>query len=200
MANKDFTKEFESIYKKHIKREGADKLLEWLKGTDFFTAPASTKHHSNFAGGLVEHSVLTYQRFRKLLEQEYGAAFLAKDGMEESAAIIALLHDVCKTNYYKTEMRNVKENGAWVQKPVFVVDDQLPYGHGEKSVYMLGGFMRLNRDEAMAINWHMGAFDSRNSGFAGGQQLSSAFQKYPLALMFHVADLLTTYLDERIIK
>ena len=94
----------------------------------------------------------------------------------------------------KVEMRNVKENGEWVQKPYFTVDDSLPYGHGEKSVYMLSGFMKLTREEAMAINWHMGGFDLRVQ--AGSYDYSKAYNKYPLALMIHLADMQATFLDE----
>jgi len=191
---KNYAKEYEEIFNKHIKREGADKLLEYLKTTDFFTAPASTRFHGNFGGGLVEHCVRVYHRFRKMLEVEYGKEYLKKDGMEESIAIIALLHDVCKVNCYKTEMRNVKEDGAWVQKPYYAYQDSLPYGHGEKSVYMITAYMRLTRDEAMAINWHMGAFDSRAKD--SNSTLNTAFKQFPLALLFHTADMLTSYLDE----
>ena len=194
MLESDMDKtEFEEIFKKNIKREGADKLLEYLKTTDFFTAPASSKFHSNFQGGLVEHSVKVYKRFLKLVEQEFGADYVKREA--ESLAIIALLHDICKVNYYKIEMRNVKVDGAWVQKPYYAVDDPLPYGHGEKSVYMITGFMRLTRDEAMAINWHMGAFDARARE---NNLLNKAFHSHPLALLFHIADISATYFDEEV--
>jgi len=195
---KNYAKEFEEIFKKHVKREGADKILEYLKSTDFFTSPASTRFHGNFNGGLVEHCVRVYNRFRNLLENEFGKDYLKKDGIEESIAIIALLHDVCKVNCYKTEMRNVKEDGAWVQKPYYAYQDPLPYGHGEKSVYMITAYMRLTREEAMAINWHMGAFDARAKD--SNSTLNTAFHQYPLALLFHTADMLTSYLDEETIK
>ena len=197
--NEDFKQEFETIYNQHIKREGADKFLEFLKSTDFFKAPASTKFHSNFEGGLVEHSVKAYRRYVKIVESEYGADYLNKDGMMETLAIIALLHDVCKVNTYKIEQRNVKVDGAWVQKPFYAYDDPLPYGHGEKSVYMISGFMRLTREEAMAINWHMGAYDAREVGNKMYTS-SKAFALFPLAFLFHMADMMATYLDETIIK
>ena len=192
----DFRAEFEKIFTAHIKRDGADKLLEYIRTTDFYTAPASTKFHSNFTGGLVEHSVRVYERFTKMCELEFGADWIKKNA--ESVAIVALLHDLCKTGCYKTEMRNVKENGTWVQKPYFATDDQLPYGHGEKSVYMITAFMRLTREEAMAINWHMGAFDPRAKD--SYTILGKAFTMFPLALIFHTADYLASYLDERIEK
>ena len=85
-------------------------------------------------------------------------------------------------------------DGVWEQKPYYTTEDDLPYGHGEKSVYMISGFMRLTREEAMAINWHMGAFDQRVQG--GSYALSDAYYKFPVALLFHIADVQTTYLDE----
>lgn len=199
MAKKDYKREYEEIFIDKIKREGADKLLKYLKESDFFDAPASTRFHSNYAGGLVEHCVKVYHRFIKMLESEYGADYFKKNSdMVESAAIIALLHDVCKTGCYKVEERNVKTGNEWIKKPYYAYDDPLPYGHGEKSVYMISGFMKLSREEAMAINWHMGGYDARNN--IGSYVLSEAFQKFPLALVFHVADLMTSYLDEGITK
>ena len=193
-----YTKDrFIEIYKENINREGSDRLLEWLEKTDFFKAPASTKFHSNYEGGLCEHSLKVYYRYKKLIEQEFGEDY-QKIISDESIAIVALLHDLCKVNTYKTDYRNVKVDGAWVQQPYFSVVDDLPYGHGEKSVYMISGFMRLTREEAMAINWHMGAFDMRVKG--GSYNLSDAFYKFPTAFLFNVADMMSTYLDETIEK
>ena len=173
-----------------IKRDGIEALLAWLEASDFFTAPASTRFHLSEEGGLCAHSINVYERLVRLCEAEWG-----EDGFNrESVAIVGLFHDLCKTNIYKVEMRNVKENGEWVQKPYFTVDDSLPYGHGEKSVYMLSGFMKLTREEAMAINWHMGGFDLRVQ--AGSYDYSKAYNKYPLALMVHLADMQATFLDE----
>lgn len=192
---KDFIKEFTEIYTSKINRDGADKLLDWLLKSDFTTCPASTKFHSNHEGGLIEHSVKAYKRFVRNLVKEFGENW-QEHISEESAAIIGLLHDICKVGYYKQEMRNVKEDGVWVQKPYYAVDDKLPYGHGEKSVYIISGFMKLSREEAMAINWHMGGFDSRVQG--GSYSISSAFYEFPTALIFHLSDLEATYLDEQI--
>ncbi len=194
---KENKQKFVEIFKNNIKRDGADKLLEWLQKTDFFTAPASSKFHSNCEGGLCLHSLNVYERMKKLCIQEFGENYQDKIS-EESLAIITLLHDVCKINTYKQELRNVKVDGEWVQKPYFVVDEELPYGHGEKSVYILSGFIKLSREEAMAINWHMGGFDARVLG--GSYALSSAFYKYPIAVLLHMADFMATYLDEHIEK
>ncbi len=188
--------EFIKIFTENIKREGSTEFLEWLKKTDFFTAPASTKFHSAVEGGLCFHSLNTYKRFKQNIEVEYKKGFNKVE--EETIAIIALLHDLCKVNTYKVDYRNVKVNNEWTKQPFFAVNDTLPYGHGEKSVYMISGFMKLTREEALAINWHMGAFDGRVMG--GSYTLSTAYYQYPLCLLFHIADLQATYLDEEVAK
>lgn len=186
--------EFEQIYKENIKREGSQALFDWLVKSDFFTAPSSSKYHSAFKGGLCLHSVNCYKRFKNNIIAEYGEDY-QKVISDESIAIIALLHDLCKTNFYKEDFRNVKVDGVWEKQPCYTVDDQLPYGHGEKSVYMISGFMRLTREEAMAINWHMGGFDSRAQSY--GNSLRTAYYQFPACPLFHIADLQATYLDEK---
>lgn len=185
--------EFIKIFKDNIKREGADSLLEFLNSSDFFTAPASSKFHSNYSGGLVKHSLNVYNRFKGLIQKEFGENYFERVS-EESIAVMALLHDICKVNTYKEDFRNVKVDGEWVKVPCFTIDDSLPYGHGEKSVYMISGYMKLSREESMAINWHMGAFDSR--AINATYLLSGAYYKYPVALLLHIADIQATYLDE----
>lgn len=187
--------EFLKIFNENIKREGKDGLLDFLETSDFYKAPASSKFHSNYAGGLVQHSINVYKRFKNIIKNEFGENYLDKIS-EESIAVISLLHDICKVNTYKEDFRNVKIDGEWTKVPYFTVDDNLPYGHGEKSVYMISGFMKLTREESMAINWHMGAFDSRtiNASYI----LSNVYYKYPLALLFHIADIQATYLDETV--
>lgn len=182
--------EFLNIVSENIKRQGIDDFMKWLCSTDFFVAPASSKFHSAEPGGLCFHSLNVYKRLLTLAVNEWGEENVNK----ESIAIIALFHDICKCCYYKVEMRNVKEDGVWVQKPYYAVDDQLPYGHGEKSVYIINGYMRLTREEALAINWHMGGFDMRVQG--GDQQYSNAYYKYPICTLTHLADVMATYLDE----
>lgn len=190
---------FLEIYRKNITRPGADKLLAWLETTDFFTAPASTRFHLSRPGGLVDHSVHVYERLDNLVTDEegypgstFGEDFTISD---ETIAICGLLHDICKANFYTVEMRNRKnEQGQWEKYPFYVVDDQLPYGHGEKSVYIISGFMKLTREEAMAIRWHTGFSDTDFKG--GGFSVGNAFGKFPLAVLTHIADLQATYLDE----
>ncbi len=185
---------FLTLFKNNVSRDGADKLLEWLETTDFFTAPASTKFHSAVEGGLCAHSLNVYNRFLTLVKCEFGEDW-QKHISQESVTIIALLHDICKVNTYKVDYKNVKVDGVWTQQPYYMVDDQLPYGHGEKSVYIINGFLRLTREEAMAINWHMGGFDMRVRG--GSYSISDAYYKYPISVLFHIADLMATYLDEQ---
>ena len=189
---------FIQLYQAFVKRPGADKLLAWLETTDFFEAPASTRFHLSRPGGLVEHSVHVYERLRALFIAEKERADLCAgitSQEEETIAICGLLHDVCKANFYTVEMRNRKnEQGQWEKYPFYVVDDQLPYGHGEKSVYIISGFMKLTREEAMAIRWHMGFSDTDFKG--GGFSVGNAFGKFPLAVLTHIADLQATYLDE----
>ena len=132
-----------------------------------------------------------YKRLVKLVEQEYGDKSPFSD---ETLAICGLLHDVCKVNFYVVDYRNSKENGAWVKVPYYRVDEKFPYGHGEKSVFIITQYMRLSAEEAMAINWHMGGFDERVKG--GSYSLSEAMAKYKLVLLMHVADLQASYLDE----
>lgn len=174
MDNKDFVQ----IYEENIQREGADRLMEWLCKSDFFEAPASTQYHGNYRGGLCDHSVNVYRRLKELPGSE---AYT-----DETLAIVALLHDLCKVGTYEPWFRNVKNDatGVWEKKQCYRTNDSLPYGHGEKSVYIISGFMRLSREEAMAIRWHMGAYtDGVNV-----KQLNDAMAKYPLAMLLHHAD------------
>lgn len=190
---------FIETYRQTITREGADKLLEWICDTnasDFFTAPASTKFHMAKKGGLCRHSLNVYRRLKDRVESERTRDPDLLEGItDETIAITALLHDLCKVNLYRVELRNVKKDGVWEQVPYYAIDDTLPYGHGEKSVYMISGFMRLTREEAMAINWHMGGFDARVKG--GDYSLSNAFNRHPFAVLAHLADIEASYLDER---
>ncbi len=186
--------EFIEVFEKNITRDGNKELLKWLLSSDFFTAPASTKFHSAYEGGLAEHSLKVYNRFLKMIISEYGDNYTNVIS-NESIAIIGLLHDVCKVNCYKVDYRNVKdENGNWTKQPYYTFDEELPYGHGEKSVYIISSFVKLTREEAIAINWHMGGFDARVRN--GGASLSDAYYKFPIAAIFNSADTLSTYLDE----
>ena len=192
MTNKE---RFIDIFKSKIKREGADKLLAFLcsEGRDFFTAPASTRFHGNYEGGLCEHTLnvddcLCDILSRPKVREQYGIQY-----SEESIAIAALLHDVCKINFYSVSFRNQKNaEGRWESVPIYTIEDNLPYGHGEKSVYIVSGYMRLTRDEAFAIRYHMGfSADKDNHGNVG-----KAMEMFPLAFFLNCADTEAAYFLE----
>ncbi len=192
MTNKE---RFIDIFKSKIKREGADKLLAFLcsEGSDFFTAPASTRFHGNYEGGLCEHTLNVYDCLcdilsRPRVREQYGINY-----SEESIAIAALLHDICKVNFYSVSFRNQKNaEGRWESVPYYTIDDNLPYGHGEKSVYIVSGYMRLTRDEAFAIRYHMGfSADKDNHGNVG-----KAMEMFPLAFFLNCADTEAAYFLE----
>ncbi|MDL2293968.1 hydrolase [Ruminococcaceae bacterium OttesenSCG-928-D13] len=185
----DYKAEFISLYEKHIQRPGADKLLGWMQTTDFFTAPASTRFHGACEAGLVMHSV----NVANVLLSRFGDG----DYTAESLAVCGLLHDLCKANFYKPGFRNVKNDatGQWEKVPSYSVQDAFPYGHGEKSVYLIERMMRLKNEEAVAIRWHMGGFDDAVRG--GSYAISDAWRNYPLGVMLHIADLEASYLIEK---
>ncbi|MDL2219368.1 hydrolase [Ruminococcaceae bacterium OttesenSCG-928-O06] len=186
----NYAEEFTRLYNTHISRPGAEKLLSWLHGTDFFTAPASTRYHGACEAGLVMHSV----NVCNVLFARFGGE---EDLAPESLAICGLLHDLCKANFYKPGFRNVKDDatGEWNRVPTYTVQDAFPYGHGEKSVYLIERFMKLKTVEAVAIRWHMGGFDDAVRG--GSYAISEAWRMYPLGVMLHIADLEATYLLEK---
>lgn len=186
--------EFIEIYRENIRREGADKLLEYLMSpsSDFFTAPASTRYHGAYEGGLVEHSLNVYECLCDYLARERVQELYGIETSEETVAIVSLLHDICKMNFYKKSFRNVKdENGVWNKVPTYEIDDRLPYGHGEKSVYIVSGFMRLTREEAFAIRYHMGF-----SGNEEARDVGKAFEMFPLAFALSTADMEASYFLE----
>lgn len=192
------------MYRSFIKRVGSESLLDWLMSTDFFEAPASTKYHGNFPGGLAIHSLNVFERMRNNCVYEFGTECSGAEPFPkeklEPIAIVSLLHDVCKAEFYKQDFRNQKiysEHGtqfdkrgaySWESVPFYTVEEKFPFGHGEKSVFLINEHMRLTRDEALAIRFHMGDFTDRNTG--------KVYEMCPLALHLHIADLQATYLDE----
>ncbi|SDB47022.1 HD domain-containing protein [Ruminococcaceae bacterium FB2012] len=185
---------FTSIYKENITRPGSERLLEYLlsENSDFFTAPASTKYHSAFEGGLCQHSINVYECLKAYCERERVRCLYGLNISDESIAIVGLLHDICKINIYETSFRNAKnDQGVWEKVPYYAFNDNLPYGHGEKSVYIISGFMRLTREEAFAIRWHMGFSGEENKNTIG-----KALEMFPLALAVNIADMEATFLME----
>ena len=184
----DYKQMFIDEYKEKIQRRGSDRLLEWLLSTDFFTAPASTRFHAAYEGGLVEHSLNVY----RVMMQKH---FVEGEDDPESAAICTLLHDICKAGFYEVDFRNRKNDaGVWEKVPYYTINDRFPYGHGEKSVFLIERFMRLKNEEAVAIRWHMGGFD--DTAKAGSFAIAHAYEQYPLAVKLHLSDLEATYLCE----
>lgn len=182
---------FINIFSESITREGADKLLEYIcsKSSDFFTAPASAKYHNSYKSGLVEHSIAVFECLNDYLQRPRTKQIYNMDFTQETIAIVSLLHDVCKMNCYKPGTRNVKdEQGIWHSVPSYDYEDNLPYGHGEKSVYIISGYMKLTREEAFAIRYHMGF-----SGIEDNRTIGSVFEKFPLAFALSVADMEATY-------
>ena len=185
--------EFIELYQTHIHRDGAEGLLDYLENkSDFFTAPASAKYHGAYPGGLCDHSVNVYHCLADYLSRPRVQELYGLEYSQETIAIVSLLHDVCKVGCYKAGSRNVKgPDGKWTAVPTFFFEDPLPYGHGEKSVYIVNGYLRLTREEAMAIRWHMGF-----SGTEDNRLVGQALQKYPLAFALATADMEATYFLE----
>ena len=179
-------KEFIELLKS-TKREGIDDLIEFIKKTDFFTAPASTRFHGSYEKGLLEHSMKVYE----ILKQKVKTSIIPIDVTEDSIIIIGLLHDICKANFYKVDYRNAKNAlGVWEKVPYYTIDDTIPYGHGEKSVMMITEYMKLTPEEKYSIRWHMGYTEPKELYNAIG----ATYKKYPIALLTHEADLEATYL------
>ena len=183
-----------------ITREGINELVNWLTTeTDFFSAPASTNFHGNYSGGLLDHSVNVLQfalhNFNAIINRKPDLEYL-----RESVVISALFHDVCKTNYYIQGEKWTKDsNNKWKSYQGWSVKDTFPYGHGEKSVYLISKFMKLTDAEALAIRWHMGATEM-SVNFANSPQnyAYGAAIDHPLVRLIHSADMLSMTVEEHI--
>ncbi len=192
--NHELVERFEKLLLE-TKRPGIENLLEFIRKSDFYTAPASTRFHGSYEGGLLEHSlnVLDCLAEKKASDNAIWHKVLV-NVQSESIVISALLHDLCKTYFYTTEIRNKKdESGAWVQVPFYTVNDLIPYGHGEKSVMMIEEYIKLLPAERYAIRWHMGSYEPKELW----NTLGTVMEKYPLVLALHEADMEATYLLEK---
>ena len=180
--------EFITLCREKINREGLEDLLNWLQKSDFFIAPASTKYHGAYEGGLCEHSLDVYRMMLKGIEA-YGLKL-----KDESVAIASLFHDLCKVNFYKKDFKNQKIDGQWQEVPCYTIEEKYCFGgHGSKSVFLVQQFMKLKTDEAAAINCHMGFSQ-------GGDTLrdtGKVFEGNSLAWLTHVSDEAATYLLKR---
>lgn len=184
----DNKKKFIEIFNDKISREGSKQLLEWLQSSTFFTDPSAKAHHGNFDGGLCEHSLNVYNKlvqFYNIYKEEFPEEKVISD---ESIAITALLHDLCKVGLYKKGFRNVKNDGTgqWEKKEVYEWNDTLGMGHGEASVYIIQSFMKLTRDEALSIFWHMGGYSASVKG--GDNGINVARSQTPLVSLISMAD------------
>ena len=202
MAEQTNIERFESLLRS-TERAGMDNLMEFIRKSDFYTAPASTRYHSCHEGGLLEHTLNVYDRLVSKFNDELWKEKV--DVGSDSLIIDALLHDLCKSYFYGTELKNKKvysDNGTksdsngrfdWVTVPSYTVDDKIPYGHGEKSVMMIEEYIKLKPMERYAIRWHMGFSEPKENW----NTLGTAMRKYPLILALHMADLESTYLLEK---
>lgn len=167
-------------------RVGMSSLIKFLETTDFYTAPASTRFHGDYEGGLLEHSMKVYE----ILNQKVKTVPIDVTFSEDTLKIVGLLHDICKVNFYKVDYRNAKNAlGVWEKVPYYAVEDTIPYGHGEKSVMMLTEYIKLTSEEKYAIRWHMGFTEPKEMY----NTLGVAIKKYPLVLLLNEADLESTY-------
>lgn len=184
-------------------REGVEDLIDWLcNKSDFFWAPSSTIYHCNYAGGLCQHSLNVYYAAKKFLEV-YKELCLPEKGAdkisEDSVKICALLHDLCKTNYYvQTEKWKKGDNNEWIKYFSYTIDDKFPMGHGEKSVFMITRFMQLTGTELLSVRWHMGAGGDPTAWLSNYQKpaMQKSFSTYPLCTLISQADYFASYCME----
>ncbi|NFV47553.1 HD domain-containing protein [Clostridium botulinum] len=172
---------------KSTERPGIEIIIQYLNETDFFVAPASTKYHGNFDGGLAEHSLNVYNLFKKKNEQfDLGLS-------SDTLIITSILHDICKVNFYKKQPRWRKnDKGKWESYEGYICENDFPIGHGEKSVIKLMQFIKLSKEEIVLIRWHMGGFESKENQ----KDISNSYNLYPAALALHTADLEASYILE----
>lgn len=185
-----YKEEFQSLLRS-TNRQGMEELLQWLEDTDFYTAPASTKTHGSYECGLLIHSLSVYRIMSNFTKN-------IPDADKNAVIISALLHDLCKVNFYTKVIRNVKIPGErrWEEVETYGIDDQLPLGHGEKSMYMAMKYIQLTEEEAAAIRWHMGGYDDAARAYVSGMAQAAAFRKYPLAAALAIADMYDAYIIE----
>lgn len=173
-------------------RDGIDKLADYLSdSTDFFTAPASTRFHNNFSGGLAQHCLNVYENFKSLLEIK------GIEMSEDSIIICALLHDLCKCNTYVVETRNRKnEQGQWEKYNIWATnkDVDIPLPHSSRSIAIIRKFIKLSIKEELTIFYHMGPYGGEDYEYRN--MLKAANEKYPQTVLFYVADTIASYLDE----
>lgn len=193
--------DFLAVYNSSVnRRDGAVAMLKWLEGSGFFTAPASSKYHLAQPGGLAVHSLNVYKRLLEITARDvFGGtdgALLAEE-VRETVAILGLLHDVCKADVYhqETKRRKNPDTGKWEDCLGYTFRDPFPLGHGEKSLYLITRHMALTEEEALAIRWHMGAYDDAVKG--GSRSMVEAMNLSPWVWRLQEADMCAAWIDER---
>jgi len=196
--------DFLAVYNRSVnRREGAVAMLKWLENeTDFFTAPASSKNHLAQPGGLVTHSLNVWRRLREITVRDLTGRYAPgvchiSEAEEETVAILGLLHDVCKAGVYhqETKRRKNQETGKWEDYLGYTFRDPFPLGHGEKSLFLITRHMALTEEEALAIRWHMGAYDDAVKG--GSRSMTEAMNLTPWVWRLQEADMCAAWIDER---
>lgn len=184
----DTKSEFLRLARLYIDRDGIEDLLEWLETTDFFTCPASTRYHGAFEGGLVLHSLNVFTQLKGLCQH------FKCDATPCNVAIVSLFHDLCKIGTYKVEQKWRKDvNNKWESYNAYVRKEDFKFGgHGSKSVYLVQHFMKLDPEEAAAINCHMGQWEATQYG-----NPSEVYEENRLAWLLHVADEAATYINDK---
>lgn len=200
MATNDMKEEFVELLRS-TEREGVDDVIESLEEMGFFTAPASSNHHLNVEGGLLEHSLNTCKAalmvYEGMLKLEPS---LAKEVKREGVIIASLLHDVCKSDiYFRSVKKRKNAIGQWEDTEGYKVSyKNFPMGHGEKSVILLlCNGLSLYDDEMLAIRWHMGAWGINMNSFEDQRCYDTSRKLYPLVSIIQVADGLAASIMER---
>ena len=166
----------------------SDICLAWLASTDMYSAPASTKYHEAFHGGLLVHTLNVYNRAIELL---YGMDCFKNNISAQSASLVALTHDWCKIDLYESYERNVKNNktGQWEKELNYKHNQKgIPLGHGVSSMFLASKCIKLSQVEALAIRWHMGWCRVADSDM---NELQMANETFPLVHLLQFADQLS---------
>lgn len=212
MDNQESITRFENILLS-TNRDGIEDLIRFLRKSDFYTAPASTRFHLSKPGGLLAHSLHVYDCLMDKVKNQKLWNEILVDVQDDSLAIVSLLHDLCKTYMYVKDFKNqktydeekvksaspkevkhdAKGDYIWETVETYSVDNRFPLGHGSKSVIFILSKIKLTMNEIMAINWHMGAYCDSSQW----NELCQAYEKYPLALALHEADLEATHILEK---
>lgn len=162
---------------------GLDKIVSqdfktYLLTNGFFRAPASTKYHGAYEGGLFDHSLMVMNSLVEL-----SAKNELKWQRAESPFIVGMFHDLCKIDQYRHPKREMLVE--WEYNP-----DTLIKGHGDKSVILLSQHMTLTEEEAMCILYHMGAFTDREQW----KDYTNAIHMFPNVLWTHHADMIASHI------